>query len=181
MGLTQAAAARQIGISRSAVYQHVKSGRLTRRPDGTLDPAEVAEMAESHDPMRSEAGRQAARTRAKRARRAEPGSAPAELHKRLKTIELERAELQWRKDRGLLLDRDEAEQLLADFGHRVRSELQSIPRRMHAAVCRDLRCRSCGEGVDSKVIAIELERFTDDFLRRLADELQPASTPETVH
>ena len=88
---------------------------------------------------------------------------------RLKEIELERAEQAWAKERGALIDRESVTRLLSDFAARVRTEIQSHPRRMQAAMVRHIRCRKCGGDIEGKVIAIEAERCADQLLRLLAE------------
>lgn len=97
----------------------------------------------------------------------EPPPTPAQ---RLKLIELARAEREWAKEQGDLVDRAEVVKLLAAFGHRIRSEFQSHPRKMQAELTRKLRCRECGGGVDGKHIAIAAEKYVADLLRIIADD-----------
>ena len=53
MGLSIRAYARQRGVSHVAVLRAVKQGRITLRPDGTVDPAKAdASWERSSDPSR---------------------------------------------------------------------------------------------------------------------------------
>ena len=88
---------------------------------------------------------------------------------RMRQIDLERKEQEWARDRGLLIDRAEAVRIFADFGHNIRRELQSHPRKMQAQMVRHIRCVKCGAGVEAKIIAIEAERYVAQLLRLLAD------------
>lgn len=95
----------------------------------------------------------------------EPPPSPAV---RLKQIELERAEQQWAKDRGTLIERAEVVRILTEFGHRVRREIQSHPRKMQAAMVAGIHCKRCGGAIEGSIIAIEAERYTRDLLRLLS-------------
>lgn len=88
---------------------------------------------------------------------------------RLKIIEAERADRKWKQEQGLLVEREQVVNLLVDFASRLRSEMQSYPRRMQTELVRTLRCKRCGGDVDGRSVAITAERFVDDFLRVLAD------------
>ena len=95
---------------------------------------------------------------------------PLTANERLNQIKLERAEYDWAREKGKLIARDQVVKLLADFGHRIRSELQAHPRKMQAAMVRQIKCSRCGSAVEGKLIAIEAERYTAQLLRILADD-----------
>lgn len=63
MGITQAEAARILGVTRQAIRQRLKSGSLTRHADGTLDRREVETAAALRSPSRSVTAREAAERR----------------------------------------------------------------------------------------------------------------------
>ena len=48
--LTKAAAARQIGISRTTLYKLIHTGTLSVHPDGTIDPAELVRAVSTLPP-----------------------------------------------------------------------------------------------------------------------------------
>lgn len=88
--------------------------------------------------------------------------------RRKQIVDAERSEAQWRREQGLVIDRDEVVALLRDFSARVRKELQSLPRRMHSDLARKVRCRKCGGDVDGNAIAIAAEKYIDTVLHVLA-------------
>lgn len=171
--LTVHQAARRKGCDARTVKRAVEVADL-KAVKGLLREADVDawEPQKRRPRLREvEAEQQAAEARAKAAA-APDGEAkvePLTPAERMKQIQLERAEQEWARDRGLLIPRDEVVKLLADFGHRIRRELQSHPRKMHAAMVASIHCKRCGGAIEGSVIAIEAERYVRDVLRVLAD------------
>jgi hypothetical protein len=44
--LSKAAAARELGISRTTLYKLIRTGKLSVHPDGTIDPAELSRVVD---------------------------------------------------------------------------------------------------------------------------------------
>lgn len=171
--VTQAEAGRILGISRQAVHLRVARGTLTAHDDGTLDEAQVRSEVPGVR-QRREPGAAAVKARVDAApvdapAEAKPADVVLQAKRDVELIKAERAKLEWARDRGLMLDREAAVRLFADFGHHIRRELQSHPRKMQAAMVRHIRCGKCGAGIEGKIIAIEAERYVAQLLKSLAD------------
>lgn len=157
-------------IKRADITPH-RSGRIdSERADGAWAPSAAgrpkkpkAAPAEVPPPAPAPA------LKASPAQPPDPERTPPTAAERIKAIEAERAEVRWAVERKQYIDRAEVAKLLADFGHRIRAEMQSHPRKMQAAMTKAIRCPKCGSGVEGKIIAIEAERYTTQLLRMIAD------------
>ena len=179
MGLSIRAYAQHRGVSHTAVAKAIKAGRISKEPDGTIDPAKAdAQWARNTLPSQN-LNTGAAKPAAKVA--TPPVSTPVatvssrELPPPLETGRISApdyqtsraireayaarlAKLEYEERTAKLISSDEVEMRTFNLARRLRDRMQTIPRRLAAALAAEQ---------DPRVI----EQRLDDEIRQALEEL----------
>jgi phage terminase Nu1 subunit (DNA packaging protein) len=145
-GVTQSEVGRVLGITQSAVSQHVKAGKLSTLPDGSMDPETAArEYAERTNPVKPK-GR---KTGPKPAGEAE--GTMYRSQERLAAAKAEQAELELAQLRGDMLRADEVKAAAFVAARTARDQLLSIPQRLAPVVASLTDPRDCQRAIEAEV------------------------------
>lgn len=87
----------------------------------------------------------------------------------LEQIKAQRELSRWRKEQGTSIDAGEAKRAAATFARRIRDAVLGIPDGAQRAMEGRVLCK-CGEPIDAKHFALELERHLSAALEVLADD-----------
>lgn len=179
MGLSIRAYAQHRGVSHTAVAKAIKAGRISKEPDGSIDPAKAdAQWARNTLPSQS-LNTGAAQPAAKVA--TPPVSTPVatgssrELSPPMETGRISApdyqtsraireafaarlAKLEYEERTGKLISSDEVEMRTFNLARRLRDRMQTLPRRLAAALAAEQ---------DPRVI----EQRLDDEIRQALEEL----------
>ena len=179
MGLSIRAYAQHRGVSHTAVAKAIKAGRISKEPDGSIDPAKAdAQWARNTLPSQS-LNTGAAKPAAKAA--TPPVSTPVatgssrELPPPLETGRISApdyqpsraireayaarlAKLEYEERTAKLISSDEVEMRTFNLARRLRDRMQTLPRRLAAALAAEQ---------DPRVI----EQRLDDEIRQALEEL----------
>lgn len=182
--MSQAAYARHARVHPSTVNRWIQNGRISIRPDGLIDPTQAdRERSASESPMPHHQARKAqldaekqAAEHAKRAQQvagnqdAEPvpgierlGAALKLETYKLQKAKAEAANMELDKISGALVDRDDVDRVLADFGATLRNMLENMPYRVAPALCRHRG--------DVNAVQAELESLAADLLEEISTHM----------
>lgn len=162
-GLSEAAYADRIGVSKAAVQKAKQVGRVVVFPDGSIDPvASDASMRRNTDQSKQRGG---ARVRIEDDGDALEIPAGADfmevktLHERRK---VEKLEIEIAKRRGELVERAAAEALFFELARQERDSWLAWPARVSALMAAEL-------GVEPRVLEALLDRNLRDHLAAMAE------------
>ena len=179
MGLSIRAYAQHRGVSHTAVAKAIKAGRISKEPDGTIDPAKADAQWERNTLPSQNLNTGAAKPAAKVA--TPPVSTPVatvssrELPPPLETGRISApdyqtsraireayaarlAKLEYEERTAKLISSDEVEMRTFNLARRLRDRMQTLPRRLAAALAAEQ---------DPRVI----EQRLDDEIRQALEEL----------
>ena len=175
--VSQAAYARRIGVDPSTVTRWIQNGRISRLPNGLIDPEQAdreREATESPLPHHQARKTQFEEAKAEKAqapadREPEPSSEALGLALKRETWKLqkakaEQANLELDKAAGLLVERSEVEFLLRDLAAMLQSQLDGMAAKLAPSL-------SAHRG-DVTAIQSEIESFARDLLTELAAHLE---------
>ena len=165
-GLSEAAFAAEIGMSRTGVQKAKQSGRLVLFPDGSIDMAASAQrMGRGTDPSKQRGTQPTVRVSDNDERDDElelPASADflevKTFHERRK---VEKLEIEIAKRRGELVERASAEALFFDLARQERDAWLGWPARVAATMAAEL-------GLDAKALETVLDHHLREHLAGLA-------------
>ena len=181
MGLSIRAYAQHRGVSHTAVAKAIKAGRISKEPDDTIDPAKADAQWARNTLLSQNLNTSAAKPAAKVA--TPPVSIPVstapvanrEVQPPLETSRISApdyqtsraireayaarlAKLEYEERTGKLISNDEVEIRTFNLARRLRDRMQTIPRRLAAALAAEQ---------DPRVI----EQRLDDEIRQALEEL----------
>jgi len=185
--VSQAEFARQCGLSRQRINQLVKQGRIPTNEKGRIDPqlgAQWREATESPEPHHQARKAQIEAEKAAQAAAQPPGLPAQHLQQseaglqgvekigaalKLETYKLqkhkaEKARMEAEKLAGNLLDRQDVERVLADFGATLRAKLEGMPDRLAGAIA--------AHRGEATAIHRELESAAEEILTEIADTMK---------
>lgn len=156
--ITQSELARRLGVSRAAVNQAVKAGRITLADDGRLDSVQAIEQWRSNTRAVAERGAPA------KARGGQPKYASARARKEHHLANI--AAIQEAKLAGELMQADEVVGAIANAATTFRCTLEGMPDRLAARIVGK------SEGEISAMLAVEME----SALEALSNSFQKIAT-----
>lgn len=152
-GVTQAECAQRLGVTQSLISRYVRDGKLSKLPNGRLDPERAArELQQAVDPLKVP-GR-------KTGRKTEPQPASslyASQERRARAL-ADKEELELAEMRGRLVDREEALRALTTLSRQTRDRIMGISARVASRLA-------------TMTNAAEIRGMLDDELRVALEEL----------
>lgn len=179
MGLSIRAYAQHRGVSHTAVAKAIKAGRISKEPDGTIDPAKAdAQWARNTLPsqnLNTGASKPAPKVATPPVSTPVATGSSRELQPPLETGRISApdyqtsraireayaarlAKLEYEERTGKLISSDEVEMRTFNLARRLRDRMQTLPRRLAAALAAEQ---------DPRVI----EQRLDDEIRQALEEL----------
>lgn len=163
-GLSQRGLARELGVTENAVRTALETGRITRTPDGSLDPERARrEWNASTDPARSRV--QPPHTAPRRGKPDRDGDGAsafqrARTHKESALARLRQLDVETRA--GKLVDADQVRRRVFTMAREERDAWLNWPARIGPVLASEL-------GVDGPDLTRALERHVRDHLTERAD------------
>lgn len=179
MGLSIRAYAQHRGVSHTAVAKAIKAGRISKEPDGTIDPAKAdAQWARNTLPsqnLNTSASKPASKVATPTVSTPVATGSSRELQPPLETGRISApdyqtsraireayaarlAKLEYEERTAKLISSDEVEMRTFNLARRLRDRMQTLPRRLAAALAAEQ---------DPRVI----EQRLDDEIRQALEEL----------
>lgn len=153
MGISMREYARKRGVSHTAVQKAIKSGRIAKEPDGTIDPEKADAAWETNTRGRADGPALAGK----------PGAPDYKTSRAIReTYAARLAKLEFEEKSGKLISADEVSVTVFNLARQARDRLMQIPRKLAPEIVAT---------VTSDPDARTVETLLEDAIREALEEL----------